>query len=285
MNEKEGLMSTKPGSREWQENERWERWQIVRRYPPYQTFCESNPSGFNSEGLWDGLISREVEALMEQCGIEVIQHYDVDDCPPFRREAAIRYVFNITEDTGNPPHRHEEITPLWDSRSLRKKVRLDNSLDLPWKESVDSYGSEDWIETDRKFIVLRVDISLEATLSQLQGEFIDLVDQARELADIGRPRKSSSLDNETLRVWDLHRQGKSPKEIISEVWPDDIEKHEMYKRLKREYKKKGHKDYDEQARREVYGLSQDCGIVRKNVAVKEKIKQMQRLFKKYIAER
>lgn len=268
----------KAGCPEWRKEQLWERWQVVRRYPPYRLFCERNASAFDSEGMWNGLITREVESLMERCGIDIIQHYEVDDCPPFQREKAIEYVCDFVVSPGDPLHRHEEISFLWNTRSLRKKVRLDNSLGLSRDENDDSNGAE----ADRQFIVLRVDISPEITLSQLQGEFMDLVDEARYLADIRSPRKGSSLDRETLQVWDLHSLGKSPREIIRELWPDEFEKHETYKCLKRKYKRQGHRDCDERARREAYGLSLDCGIVRKNVAVREKLEQMQRLFKKYI---
>jgi hypothetical protein len=136
--------------------------------------------------------------------------------------------------------------------------------------------------------------SIDYMIEKLQEEILDIKQGSSQTT----PGKDQKLDyyKELFRVWDLHIEGKTAKEIIKEVWFDEYENEfsskddsmseKLYKELRIKYEAQGKEDYDERAYIEVYGdrdendknMESGSGSVKFFVRVKNKIDKMEELF-------
>lgn len=136
--------------------------------------------------------------------------------------------------------------------------------------------------------------SIDYMIEKLQEEILDIKQGSSQTT----PGKDQKLDyyKELFRVWDLHIEGKTAKEIIKEVWFDEYENEfsskddsmseKLYKELRIKYEAQGKEDYDERAYIEVYGdrdendknMESGSGLVKLFVRVRDKIKRVEELF-------
>jgi hypothetical protein len=171
----------------WLEEKLWGRWEVIRRHKPYRNLCDRNSHAFDGVGVFDSLDSSSLEAtngIMERYGLTAIVHYREDIPPPFRTTLSMGYIYSEIQHTDGVT----ELYPVWDGHHIR----------------------------------LKIDIGADIPFTQLMDEFTEAVEQAREIAGIKKKSgKVVTVDQDTLKVWDLHIAKMSPKQIAEALWPED----------------------------------------------------------------
>jgi guanyl-specific ribonuclease Sa len=247
----------KTGTYEWINQHLYDRWQVLRRHKAYRAFCDKYKAAFNKEGLLDKISivdEEEFNNLREKYDLDAIYHYETElDRDNFIDWCVFEHPFatRILFREEKP----DLLTPLWDDRHIR----------------------------------LEVDISGTITDAQLVDEFLERVNEARELTGI-KKKKPERITKEDLRICDLAREGKSIVQIIKRVWPEEYNKEwatsgaeedKKYAELQKHYRNQGYNDWDERAYREAYGTDERgtsaSGRIRLYMRVRDKLKRISTL--------
>lgn len=245
------------GSTKWLEETLYERWQTIRRDPEYLEFCNEYASAFDENGimnLWEDLEPR-AEEIRELFGLETICHPSLD----LSKEQLLEYpVFNH---------------PL--------------AVSYEWTEEQPGRYSP---IVDDHFIRLRIDISGDKKISQLLSEIEEFIREARRIAGTRTNTSRFRPDEDIFEVWDLKEKGKSSKEIIRQLWPEEYDreckegspmnweadKEKEYQELATKYRNQGFEEWDRKAFDEVYGLD-SSGCIKLYMRVQDKLEKMRKL--------
>ena len=248
----------KPGDREWNKIDLYVGWQVIRRDPEFIKFCDKYSHAFDKDDELSQLDPTNLKSISEKKEYEEIKNL-----------FGLEVIYHPSVD-----------------------VSIDHVFDWPFfkkDEAVDGIKREGHL--------LTVEIDITRTDQQIKGDTFGLVnwhreDFEKEKKQEKRPRGRLRHDIliETFKVWDLHKKGKSPKEIAEEVWPDeyekgwaqlDDEKGELWKELQDKYDREGFEDWAERACKEAYGDYDKSGRIKFYMRINERLKRMKDLFKRF----
>lgn len=253
----------KIGSIEWTNERLWKHWQAVRNVDEYKAFCDKYSQYFNSDGMLEAWrlpteeAEREVEEFQGRYGLDIIYHYKIDhDIDYFIDDCVFENPFAIDFLLKN--EESEDFNPFWDNNNIVLKVNLDGRIPD----------------------------------AQLMDEFLELIQAARKSIGI-KPVRAKPPDKVDFQVYDLSQRNKSPKEIISEVWPDEYktefegmaehERDELYEKLSLECQEQGLRDWNARVFAEAYpedackaDYTSKSGRIRLYVRVSDTIKKVEK---------
>jgi hypothetical protein len=248
----------------------WTQWQIIRRHPSYINFCDTRIFDNDKKLLTAAESFLECLTIKKRFGLKEIYHYSID--------FSEKECFDNFEIFSN----RETVVRIW--------PEADNDTKGPQSfifQELPNYGN---------FIFLGINIDENVKLKDIITEVHRTITAARAVRGI-RPfsRKGVSsrpINPQIFKVWDLHKEGKNPIEIIKEVWPDefkkehrssDVYKKEEFNRRVKELKSQGNKDPFEKVRQEIYGDdewngSTASGMIKLFMRVRDMLKRMEELI-------
>lgn len=240
--------------------------EVICRDEEFIKFCDSHPDYFNEEGLLDsleGIHGPETYRIKGLFGLDMIYHYrtkipanEIIDSNFFKNEVAVDY---------------DEWT---EEKTVGKTV----------------YWTPIW---DKHYIKLKVNILGNIPKAQLQNEFWNRVEDAREEMGI-KAQKENLSDEEIFKVWELNQQGKSKTEIIKRLWPKEYKeataeqgsaKDKLYeKRIQELLREKGEIPDEENNKihREIYGENSNGSNekIKLYQRVNDKLETMEKWFQR-----
>lgn len=253
---------------EWLKGKLYNRWQIIRRHPDYRNFCIGRKFENGTLGIWESL-EPEAKTIMDRFGLEMIYDPSVDfpeedflAFPVFKDSLAVRYEWRTVEKINEEKGERLVRTTLWDEH----------------------------------YIKLKIDISPERPIPQILSEVRELIEGSRQEMILEKNEGEESttggipanVNDEAYKVWDLRDEGKEPKEIIQELWPEEYERQSSnndfvlnakFEELRDQYKKEGKENWFESAYNEVYGDTGPSGTNKLYQRVADMLKRMEGLFK------
>ena len=281
---------------------RWLQWQVVRRHPDYRAFCDSYP--FDSHGRLIGDSERDFSEIIRNPNLpkKLLGGRWVQVSSRSVRES----FFDLNEELSEIKRRFQLETVMHYSKDLTDEECLDHCSSFTdvvriWPElgpkgvSIPEHGD---------FIFFGINIAENVNWKDIALELRAHIDIARAITKPYRKtnvedktrlrsRKEDFLD--TLKIWDLHRQGKTAKDIILELWPNEycsapdaleVNAETRYKELLSEYGDL--EDCEERAYFEAYGYRGEddrvSGNVRLFMRVRDAQERMLRLFRRFCGD-
>jgi hypothetical protein len=289
-------MTKEPGKdfdefRERQKFNCWIQWQVVRRHSDYKYFC--NNQSFDKTG-------RLVEDAVEG-GKEIKKRFYLREIVDYRKE--------LSEDECRFVCAERDVIPIWPHRDSFSTAELPGhglfiyygiNVDpqVSWKDIAAKIKNhirlcratnKYWLE------VIGREFSREEESKENREFGVEMMEKAESWGKDPKRIPNRKFLEEVFRIWDLHEEGKSRREIITMVWPEefkretseaDADREARYKKLSNEYEYRGIEDWDERAWTEVYvldGIRPASGIGRLYVRVNDKLKRMKELFQDFLS--
>lgn len=238
-------------------------WEIVRRHPDYFNFCQKNKNYFDGDEI----------SFLDEMRLSPDGKLECEKIKKrFRLEHVVYPGSSIPEQT-------MKTFPFF---------RDEHSVDPEIMEREDGNRTPIW---EDRFVRLRVDIRGFRTKKEILKEIWNCIEWARRIGKI-EPAIQRLPNEETFRVWDLKIEGRSTKEIIRTIWPDeynkefgslnDSQKDRLYHKLFAEYSQKGIEDADKQAYAEAYETS-GSGKEKLSMRVVDRVNRMEEVFKEFFS--
>ena len=239
------------GDIEWNKRFLHFRWQIIRRDPEFIKFCDKYSHAFDKDDELSQLDPTNLKSISERKEYEEIKN-----------RFGLEVIYHPSVDVSI---NHVLAWPFF---------KKDSAVD----------------DISREGHLLTVEIDITRTDQQIKRDIFELVNWYRENEKLRRFRLKDNKTYEVLKVWDLHKKGKSSKEIAEEVWPDeyekgwaqlDDEKGELWKELQDKYYREGFEDWAERAYKKAYGDYDKSGRIKFYMRIKEKLERMEDLFQAF----